>query len=142
MEACSPGLNITQRQRLVTKQSLPFILVLDAHRVEVTHLRLPADRVASPELLAFLFPTSRREGLFYVANFACFWEQRKEENSGPRTPAATGASLQQPPPKVLQRHLAARVVHSSTPPDTQRLSSLCVGRSLGWGRGWRWRVGG
>lgn len=92
MEACSPGLNITQRQRLVTKQSLPFILVLDAHRVEVTPLRLPADRVASPELLAFLFPTSRREGLFYVANFACFWEQRKEENSGPRTPAT-------PPPK-------------------------------------------
>lgn len=122
MAAYSPGLNITQKQQLVTKQSLPFILVLDAHRAEVTHLQ-PADKVATPELLAFLFPTSRREGLFYVANFACFWEQRKEENPGPRTPKAIGASLQHPP-KVLQRHLAARVVHSSTPPDTRRLSSL------------------
>lgn len=37
MEVCSPGLNITQRQRLVTKQSLAFILVRDAHRAEVTH---------------------------------------------------------------------------------------------------------
>lgn len=85
---------------------------------------MPASCEGGQGRLAFLFPPSRREGLFYVANFAYLWEQRKEGSpplaggwggvvvlqAGTRTQAATGAPL--PPPNVLQRHLAARMALS------------------------------